>query len=280
MKRDKTIELVIGTANLGQEYGIGSYKLNEKEFLKILQAKKMFLETSIDTSPSYGKAESICNQTLPTNQRVYLKKRYISDTREFERTILRKDFRITELVHNWDDLILSDQKDSIRRLEEKSLLGEIEGFGISTYGVCTGIEWLDPKSPLVIQAPLNVLNQSNLSIFEEVKDRFERVKVLVRSVFLQGLLTKDIGSKSLDSHKHVKKFKEFCNDLGISCVEACLEFVLAQELVDGIVIGVTNLDEAKQISKKLSGARVKSLLDFDWSVLRSDDDKLVDPRNW
>lgn len=276
----RNLELVVGTANLDQEYGIGSFKLTRNEFKEILNLNSYRFEISVDTSPSYGQAETICNELVRRGEKVYSKRRYVAKKRSFEPSNLNESIRVIELVHNWEELVDTYQTDALNHLEKRALSGAIDGFGVSTYGDFNNIVGLDPIPTLVIQAPLNVLNQNSITKFKEIKSRFKNTRILARSIFLQGLLTKETSQSTFSSHEHILRFKQFCAEAGVTSLEACLEFVRAQQSIDGIVIGVTSLHEMEQVIEILGRPKSKSLIDFDWSTLKSDDLELIDPRKW
>lgn len=274
------MELVVGTANLAQKYGLRANKLSQHHFEQIVQSEENREDFGVDTSPEYGHAEAICKKVLRGGSTIYSKMRFKEELNTFIHSDLNGINSVVILVHNWEELSPTGRTKALEQLAKKSEIGEISGYGFSTYSV------FGPKSlfklfpNLHIQAPLNVLNQENLMKMKEIKQRFPQVKFLARSVFLQGLLVNRNSLPLFDAHPDVIRFTAKCRELKTSPIYAALEFVLHQEILDALVIGVNSFDEWRQIRSFIDGPQTNGLANTIWSELRSNDDKLIDPRKW
>jgi len=274
------VELVIGTANLAQEYGLQENTLKIDGFKQILKDGMNLSRFGVDTSPDYGNAETFCNELVPPFAKIYSKIRYKERTKRFFNSKLSSFQSKVVMVHNWEQLSDSGKIRSLEYLEKMKQAGKIAGYGFSTY-----FDFGDAKSLLAfpdiyIQAPLNVLNQSNLKIVEEIKRENPTIKILARSIFLQGVMTQEDRITDIHRHPDVVRFKNKCRELNIRPVDMALEFILTQNLIDGIVVGVDSFDEWKQIKNHVYGPRTPRIDGVIWKSLESYDKDLIDPRGW
>jgi len=131
---------------------------------------------------------------------------------------------------------------------------------------------LDPHEISYIQFPINILDNRFLKSCENAKDK--SIKVIARSVFLQGLLLMDEFPKWLnhDTAEKIRNFKGMCGTLGFQPYEAALGWVLGLPEIDYIIVGVNS---AEQLAQLLD---VKPLQwDYDFSIT---DENVLDPRRW
>lgn len=62
----------------------------------------------------------------------------------------------------------------------------------------------------------------------------------------------------------------------LSAVEACLLFSLSFDKIDKVIIGVNNVNQFCEILKKSKFQNPY----IDWSLMISNDQKLINPTNW
>lgn len=273
------MELILGTANLAQVYGHKLNKLSESHFEAIGQSEKNSLFFAIDTSPAYGKAEEICNKVIAETTRIYSKVHYEKTTKQFHNSILKKSYSKVLLVHNWEELNPKEKGEALSLLDSYRKQGIVAGIGFSTYQEFCDFETLSKYSNLYIQAPLSVINQDNIYQLAEIKRAFPNTTILARSIFLQGFLATEKRGY-LDNHVDMLKLKSACRQLKINPLNFALEFVLRQNFIDGLVLGVNSLRDWKEITDICLGQRLPELDDLKWSELRSLDKNLTDPRKW
>ena len=105
------------------------------------------------------------------------------------------------------------------------------------------------------------------------------VEIHARSVFLQGLLL-------MPAEKRPNSFERW-NDLwalwdawlnkqGINALEAALGFVVAEDLIDRVIVGVDTLQQLVQVISAVDSAPVRSVPD----ELSITDQDLINPSNW
>ena len=90
----------------------------------------------------------------------------------------------------------------------------------------------------VIQLPYNILDRRFEKFFKMIKSK--KIKIYIRSVFLQGVLTSSLKNKITKS-REIKKFNFFSSKNEISNINLCLSFVKKNKLVNKIILGVDNL---------------------------------------
>lgn len=274
------MDLVIGTANLGQRYGLMSKQLTKDQFLSITQKEKGEKGFAIDTSPDYGVAESICEELKDDSIQIFSKMKYLKAKRSFAPSVLRQGHYKKILVHNWEELSQSEREIALTMLDTEREKGTISGFGFSTYENFCDFDLLDRYQQVYIQAPVNVLNQFNLIKISQIKANFPKVRILARSIFLQGLLVDELRVEGRDEHPHLVRFKSFCKQLGKTPFEIALEFLIRQKDIDGLVVGVDSVEHWEKIRSIMSSPRQKNLENVDWWTFNSSEKNLIDPRKW
>ena len=103
-------------------------------------------------------------------------------------------------------------------------------------------------------------------------------KIHARSVFLQGVLLQDFNKLQLFHtwKDYFDNFEKFCELYGLKKLEVLLNYVLAFDKIDKVIVGAESYAQLGQIiasCKKIS---------CDWSTLRTScaDEGLLNPLNW
>jgi len=280
--------LALGTANFGGNYGItNKTKLSREEVDEILfwaSGKIPELDTSLDYTGSHAAIAKHSSKFKITtkvnlNQITSLKniQNYVNQmstdlgTDKIERILLRP--------HSSDPQFTIE---AIWELEKISSTGVINEFGLSIY---------DPKElqffakyielPIVFQVPLNLFNRSFQKLQNEHEGRYKKFKFYARSIFLQGLLLmnhSDIPSQLAEAVLPLNSLKRELSRTGTSTLEATFAFIRDQGWVEGVVVGVNNLDELKKnyevftAEKKVNLSFLKEFPNISTTIL--------DPRNW
>ena len=283
------MKLVLGSAQLGMKYGLfNNKKINFKEFKKI---EKLVLKSKInfiDTASNYFDSEKIIGNSrlknlhiitkikLPKNKNVHIQN-WVSTkiAKSLHKLRLNKIYGV--LVHNYKDLLGKQGKNYLFYLQELKKKKIINKIGISIY---------DPKDlkkiwkfwkPDLVQVPFNPLDNRILdSGWLNILKKF-RVKIYVRSVFLQGLLINDHNSFAINrNHKLIlDKFKEWCYQNNISLLQACLNFVRQVKKVDYLIVGFNNYNHLKEIIDVFKKKQITIPKKFSTNKIN-----LIDPRKW
>ena len=283
------MKVAIGTANFQNNYGLlkSFVKINKLKKIsnEILKHKIDFLDTSFDYKnlelkifKKLNKLKLITKIKLPKRK----KNEFIKDLEnkikiELKR-LKKKNFEVL-LFHNTDDLkykIGDDFLNEIKKLKKKKL---IKNIGISIY---------DPKElkivfskfiPDIIQAPLNVFD-ARILMSRYLRNRKKKIKLQVRSVFLQGLLLQDLKKlKKLNIKKNLRskliEFDNICKKNKISKLEQSINFIKLQDKVDIITFGINSSENLRKNMEILEKKKVNKIID-----LTTNDKNVIDPRKW
>ena len=202
-----TKRIVLGTAQLGMDYGITNRvgKPSLKNGCKIIQAAWESGVRYFDTAQGYGNSENILGIAL--NRLGVADKAFVISKmpgqlnstnesevlRSIDKTInaLKSRYLYGLLLHNPLNLVLCDRKTEriIKNIRNEGL---VKKFGISVYRYQDAIKAMDFDCFDIIQMPFNIFDQAYYSkgIFRKAEKRNKIV--FLRSIFLQGLLLMDI----------------------------------------------------------------------------------------
>ena len=291
----KISKITLGTVNFGLDYGLRRRKKNkipQKKAIGIIRKAFSAGIKSFDTAPNYGNAEKILEKALrrKTGYQIATKILITSNKKKINfKEILglinksRKNLNKKRLdliqIHNAKERDIKNHKlkDFFLNLKKKGLVKKI---GVTVYTEKEALISIDSKWIESIQVPYSLINQEmDKKVFKLAKKN--KVKIFTRSTFLKGVLTEKI-------HYLPKKMKVIKNNIEKNLSELsltikdlkylALKFVTSNVLIDGIVIGVDNLDQLNEIINlkkvKFSDAYMKKLSIFDSKS------KLKDPRLW
>jgi len=282
------MKLVIGTAQLGMDYGIfNCKKVNPKDFKKI---ERLVLKSKIhfiDTASSYGDSEKIIGNSKLRNLNIITKIRIPKKiinlkswlNKEISKSLnklkIKKIYGV--LVHNSKDLLGKYGKeylDYLLELKKKKILKKI---GILIYSQNEIKKIWKFWRPDIIQVPFNVIDNRILSSKWLKTFKKFKIKVFARSIFLQGLLiNKHDNLKFNKKHKiGLNRFKQWCFKNNISPVSACLHFVKQFKKIDYLIVGFNNYKHLKQIIDCYNEKQFQVPRIFSTNNLN-----IIDPRRW
>lgn len=284
-------KIIIGTANLNNNYGI-----SEKNYLQTSELKKIINKLRknkkklfIDTAKSYGNSEKDLGVI---NKLTKYKINFVTKIKLINKK-LNKKFIIQEtlnslknlntqiiyglLIHNTD--ILKNKKNleivnsSFNFLKKKKYILK---KGLSIYNLNELDKYFYKIKPEIVQIPLNVFDQRIIEskwikIFKKNK-----VEIHVRSIFLQGLLLKkkfEFKGKLKKFNKYFSNWFSFLKKNKISNLNACLNFIESQKFISKFIFGINNF---KQFNEIINYNRKK----LNFNELRSKNQNLIDPRKW
>ena len=285
------MKLVIGTAQLGFNYGLLKKKINLKEIKKIKNLLFKFNINIIDTAINYGDSEKIIGNSSLNKLKIItkiripiLKKKKLEKWFSEEIKSSLKKLKTNQiyglLVHDYKDLLGYRGKRYLELLIDLKKKNIVKKIGISIY---------DPKEldeihrifkPDIVQAPFNVFDQrlKNSGWLDKLKK--SNVKIYARSCFLQGLLLNYNYTNSIKKAFAVHKYYldlwfDWCRINKISSLAACLAFIKQQKKIDYLVIGFDNFNQLKEIIKNFNKKSI-SIPD----IFNNINLNLIDPRKW
>ena len=283
------MKLVIGSAQLGMKYGLFNNKqISRKEFKKI---EKLVFKSNInfiDTAISYGDSENIIGNSKLKNLNIITKIKlpekkdiYIKDwvSKEISKSLNRLKIKniYSVLIHDYRDLLGKNGKIYLLSLQELKKKKIIKKIGISIYSQQEIKKIWKFWKPGLVQVPFNPLDNRILdSGWVDTLKKF-KVKIFVRSVFLQGLLINE-GQHFRMKRNYIillNKFKNWCYKNNISLLQGCLHFVKQFKKIDYLVVGFDNYNQLKEIIDVFKKKQINIPKKFFTDKLN-----LIDPRKW
>ena len=287
-------KIALGTAQFGLPYGISNThgQVARTEMDKIWQVARGANITLLDTAIAYGNSEENIGATESVGFDIVTKlpplsgvetsvTQWVHDQIQNSLAKLKRNSVYGLLLHNPADLIADNGDELLAALINLKRDGLIKKFGISIYAP-TELESLFSQIPSfrpdIVQAPLNVIDQSIASSGWLTRLSEMNVEIHIRSVFLQGLLLQQPNERSAGFSRWSSVFAQFdswTNAQQMSPLTACLGHVLSYPEVSRVIIGVTSANELKQIIAASSGDPVRAP-----QSLQVTDVDLIQPMNW
>jgi len=299
MKQNK---LVLGTAQLGLDYGIANKegRPSEKEAFKIM---KYAVEREIfyfDTAYSYGNSEIIIGKFLNffknyknkiniITKMAPLKKEKLDEKNindHFFESLhrLKQESIYCYMIHDFSDI--ENNCDEIGKvflkLKENNYIKKI---GVSIYDQFQ-LEFLFKYFDFdLIQLPISIFDQRFIA--DNFLQRLNRknIEIHARSIFLQGLLfleENNIPPKMNKFKDYILKLNEISLKYDLSKEEIALLFVNTINEIDKVIIGVEKIDQLRRnvkiLSKSESFDKTRTFINFKDFFIK--DTNIIDPRRW
>ncbi|MDQ4145826.1 MAG: aldo/keto reductase [Actinomycetota bacterium] len=278
--------LVLGTAQLDSAYGIANRfdGGSRNRALALLREAESLDVSALDTSPSYGSAESLIGEAQLSID-VYTKiQRGISPKDSVLASLHRlKRTSVKGVLVHESSLVLKDAEGVIEKTAALVEEGLAECAGCSTYTPAEFAAAIANPLIRIIQAPVNAADQrlSRSGLLEEAKNHGK--VVFARSVFLQGALLldeKDIP-EPLSPLRQVVATIDSClegHPEAISRAAVLLLYVRDLPGVSGVVIGCEN---PRQLRSNVSIMSSRTVLNRELLAnLPSVPSDVLDPRYW
>ena len=287
-------KIILGTVQFGLKYGINntSLKPNFNEIEKILNFAYSNGICMLDTAETYGTAQmEIGKYHKKTNNKFKVITKYSSKKSNLDQNIEKrvvhniKELDVPSLYsymfHSFSDFInyYSKNVDELVICKEKGL---IEKIGVSIY---TNKEFeiiLDEHNIDLIQLPFNLLDNVNKrnNLIEKAKSK--GIEVHARSVFLQGLFFMNINHiphKLFPLKTNLMQLQEIANAYKVDINTIALNYVMKQQNIDKVLIGVDNLN---QLDKNLNSIDTTLNDEIYESINKIDIEAeyLLNPSNW
>lgn len=283
-------KLVLGTAQLGMNYGINNLEgqPNIKESERIIKFAISNGIEYLDTAREYGNSENVIGKSLKggwvNRVKVITKLSALAALSDFpdkvdknvinafvDKSIYESLFYLNQekidvlLLHRFQHLTRWDSSVWERLVYHKQQ-SRVISLGVSVQSPEELIEVLKIKNIEYIQLPFNILdNRWANAINEILKEKQERsLQIHVRSVYLQGLLLSDDTQKwrkaGVANHNIISTW---LNDLVItldrnSVADLCVAYINSIEWVDGLVIGMETVEQFKENVKLISNVKLDS----------------------
>ena len=291
--------LVLGTAQLGMNYGI-SNRTGQPDLKIAEDIVKTAWESGIrefDTAQAYGESERVLGHCLSrlgiTNEVSIISKTNLDidhlDLTKMQMVLesslnnLKCDHLHGYLLHREASL---DQWDKglgelLVNLVEKN--GLVKNIGVSVYSPERAIQALKTDHISIVQLPSNILDRrfENADVFKLADQLGETI--YVRSVFLQGLLLmdgKDIPDKMQFVIPVMERIESIVKETGLSKHELALGYVRKAYPSARIVLGVETQEQLENNVKSWERSLPSGLVEGVKKEFNYVEDKILNPVLW
>jgi aryl-alcohol dehydrogenase-like predicted oxidoreductase len=288
LKKKIIKKISLGTAQFGINYGINEKKINFKEIKKIINYSNKIKIKKIDTAIAYGKSEKILGSFSLKNWRITTKipayRVSYGDPEKWAKNQINNSLNSLRvkrlhgvLFHNTNDLFNSNGKKIYKALLNLKKRGLIKKIGISIYDFKNLNKILKIFKIDIVQVPFNIIDRRLLKSSLLDLQKKNKIELQVRSIFLQGLLFKNLKYKNLKFNRFTKIWTALHNwlynnkyNLLDVCINDCLRYNF-----DSIIIGFENLNHLKRIInyKKINNLRLPV-------SFSSNKNSLINPTKW
>lgn len=299
----KISKIILGTAQLGLEYGIANAmgKPDFAQSIKMLTYAWNKGITSFDTAPAYGDSEKIIGSfalnsainpviitKLPpinTKQEISFDSIYNQVKKHVKKSL--NNLKINKipiyLLHNTSDRFIKNGLifECLSQIKQEGL---IEKYGISAYTPEEVTDSLKFKEIDVIQVPINIFDQRLIisNLLKTLKNR--NYIVLARSIYLQGLFFLDPNNLPLNmktAEIPLKKLRNLAKEYDIKISKMAFSFVRDLPGITSLVIGAENLEQIdenlKLLETKPLNPQLREKITEEFSALP---DYLINPSLW
>ena len=283
--KNKSFNLVLGTAQLDKKYSLSKKVLNEKNLKKILLLSKKDKNFFIDTALGYKNSEEVLSKMNLKKFNIITK---IDDSKKnmIEALIKSKNkLNIKKfygvLFHNEKQLLSKSSKEYlslVRSLKDNNITNKV---GVSVYTL-KSLNLIIKKFKIdLIQIPANVFDKRflNKKLLKKLKEK--NINIFVRSVFLKGIL---INKKFRNNKKFFDRYNKEFNFYEkwlekkniINKKFFCINYILANK-IKNVVNGFDNFNEYKEIA---NFQNEKYAYPPNFVKLQSDKNRLLRPDLW
>ena len=283
--RNAISKIVIGTAQLENYYGIKDKKkfLSQKDFNKILTKSKKRNINFLDTAFSYPMVHENLLKANISKMNIITKIRNCDFNEKLEdklENLIKKfktKFFYAVLFHETDFHKNRDFKIALNILKKLQRKKKILKIGISIYEPNDLKKIFKVFRPDIVQFPYNILDDNIYTSGWLKKLKKLKIECHARSIFLQGKLLNKFKINNSDDKTHIKKIlllENWHKERKISRIQACLNKVFSNSLIDRVIVGFKNINEFDEVAKLVINC--KSEYPYNIKLKK----KFIDPRKW
>ena len=292
--------IVLGTVALGLAYGLpgpGGEQpagVDDATAISIIRAARTAGITNFDTAPAYGEAERRLGAGLSGDAQLAVWTKLDHRLRSgpglvegiatsLADSLLRLGRARIDLLqwHNWQAALQADA-DFVRAWHTLRDDPRIARLGASTYGVDDALAAVTSGLFAVVQVEWNLLNQHVIDRVASAA-RQRGVRLAVRSVFLQGVLTPRgaqlpprLAGLALARDKAIRAAR----DRGLDLADLALLAALGHPGVDHVLVGVDAMSQLDAILRSAAGTPIDPTRSDDLRNLDLAGAAIADPRTW
>ncbi len=295
----KTNQIVLGTAQLGLDYGLSNKtgKPSYNDALKIVSKAWNLGIREFDTAQAYGDSEIVLGKIfkeldITSEVKVVTKidpninildSVHILSSIEESLERLGCDQLNGVMLHREQSIELWDDKfsDVIESLINRKL---VRNIGVSVYSPEFAIRALNISQINIIQIPFNILDQRfrKTGVFEMAKD-LQKI-IYTRSLFLQGLLlmkVEEIPDNMSFAITWIKEIELLSKKLGLSRLELAIGY--AKQSINSktrVLFGALNPDQVEQNIKIWNREYSVDLVEIVEKKFSEVEEYVVNPHLW
>ena len=296
MERNYPARLGLGTVQFGTSYGV-SNRIGQTSISQVRDILNFAYSEGIrvlDTAASYGDSEEVLGGTLGSKdwkiitKTPYFKEKTIENLQVIE---LRKTFQTSLrslhrqhiesiLIHSCDDLFKPGGEKLYKEVKKIKSSGRVGKIGVSVYNSAQIDRLLDNFEIDLVQLPINILDQRLIESGHLSKLKRNGVEIHARSVFLQGLLLMENGevpSFFRPIFSQLDRVAKRAEENLLSRIELLLGFVLSNEEIEQVIVGVNNIIQLKEIIRASSKNKIPA---ENYGDLAIHDSKFLNPSCW
>lgn len=286
------MKLALGTVQFGLDYGAFNQagQVGDEEVGAILARAGQAGIDTLDTARAYGTSEAVLGRHDAARRfRVVTKIRALGGENDVaaavassiaeSRAALQADCLDTLLFHSASDLLGHAGAAAWKAAEAAQARGDVRLLGASVYDHEEALAIAERFPIRAVQLPVNIFDQRAITAgaLARLKDR--GVEIHARSVFLQGFALSDpadLPGRLKRFRPALDRFRNFVQDNGTTQLDAALEFVLGQDAIDRVVVGVQRMSELEEVVA--ASARHPDMMGA--NRVASNDPVLINPAKW
>ena len=279
----------LGSAQFGAKYGINSKKKPSfKTVKKIIHLARNLGIKNIDTAFGYGNSELILGRIgirdfKITTKLPYIKKVDLSSIKKkIQKCLIRLRIRsLYALLLHDDENIKTNFNKTIIILKKLKKIGLIKNIGVSVTNFNYLKKVLSNKNVDIVQIPYNLMDQRIKNDIFIKKIRQNKIKIQIRSIFLQGLLFKNsniIKKMFPNNLTFLNKYSDLFKFNVKQKLSHLLNFAYQNKISNQILIGIDNENQLKKIAKiKIYKNKIKPKTSI---YFQNKNEALINPSKW
>ena len=295
---NQTSRLVLGTAQLGMDYGIanttGQPVYNTVK--SIVQEAWKYGLREFDTAQAYGQSEKVLGQVfkdlgIADDARVITK--FAPDVDHSDMAAINKALETSMnnlgveslyglMLHREDMLELWKKglKNNLMGIVDS---GRVEHIGVSVYLPERAIQALNSDGISMVQLPANILDRrfEKAGVFE-LADNVGKT-IYIRSIFIQGLLF--MPPDNLPEHMRfvasvLSRLTSFVQDVGLNIKELCIGYVKHAFPCVRLVFGAETPEQIRENLKCWNVDLPDGLVQIIQTKFEDIDERILNPSLW
>ena len=287
-------QFCIGTAKLGDEnYGYSSDK-SDRDMEKFFNKCKELEIYNFDTSPRYSNSEKILGKYLSkfSNNKVFVSTKVddlipnsIHSKEKIKSSI---DKSLSDLNLNKLDLLYLHQN-SLEIISDKFILdslvkvkqqGYVSSIGASIYNI-EELQYVMQSNIFdYVQIPINI---SDIYFYNTLLNSNCKIKIVARSIFLQGALLNLNKVKNIKYFKELSeaivRLKEILKDHNLELTKTLIAYIFSLNKLSMVIMGSTSLDNLNQ-NHFNSKIHLNNEIISELNNFSKDQALWTNPRNW